>query len=148
MRNKNHHLFFTFFLGNSMTMKNWKVCKFYCQQFCCHMGGSHILGLKLGSSQTWLSQTCPNWGTDAGLGRESSGSVATILVTSASLFDSETGRIRFRGVRFQTPSSVSFLAFTEFRGASSVSSSRPVICVPKRTHRVFRRTQRVCRKTQ
>ena len=60
---------------------------------------------------------------------------------------SETGRIRFRGVRFQTPNSVSFLGLTEFRGASSVSSSRPIICVPKRTHRVFRRTHRVCRKT-
>ena len=30
-----------------------------------------------------------------------------------------------------------FLALTEFRGESSVSSSRPFICVPKRTHRVF-----------
>ena len=36
---------------------------------------------------------------------------------------SETGRIRFRGVRFQTPNSVSFFGLTEFRGASSVSSS-------------------------
>ena len=61
---------------------------------------------------------------------------------------SETGRIRFRRVRFQTPNSVSFLGLTEFRGANSVSSSRPIICVPKRTHRVFRRTHRVCRKTQ
>ena len=61
---------------------------------------------------------------------------------------SETGRIRFRRVRFQTPNSVSFLGLTEFRGANSVSSSRPIICVPKRTHRVFRRTHRVCPKTQ
>ena len=30
---------------------------------------------------------------------------------------SETGRIRFRGVRFQTPNSVSFLGLTEFRGS-------------------------------
>ena len=30
------------------------------------------------------------------------------------LFNSETGRIRFRGVRFQTQSSVSFLGLTEF----------------------------------
>ena len=58
------------------------------------------------------------------------------------------GRIRFRGVRFQTPNSVSFLGLTEFWGANSVSSSQPIICVPKRTHRVFRRTHRVCRKTQ
>ena len=36
---------------------------------------------------------------------------------------SETGRIRFRRVRFQTPNSVSFLALTEFRGENSVSSS-------------------------
>ena len=36
-----------------------------------------------------------------------------------------------------------FFALSEFWGASSVSSSRPIICVPKRTHRVFffRRTQ-------
>ena len=34
----------------------------------------------------------------------------------------ETGRIRFRGVRFQTPSSVSFSGLTEFRGANSLSS--------------------------
>ena len=50
---------------------------------------------------------------------------------------SETGRIRFRGVRFQTPNSVSFFGLTEFRGASSVSSSQSSICVQKRTHRVF-----------
>ena len=61
---------------------------------------------------------------------------------------SATGRIRFRIVRFQTPSSVSFLAFTELRGENSVSSSQPIICVPNRTHRIFRRTHRVCRKTQ
>ena len=61
---------------------------------------------------------------------------------------SETGRIRFRRVRFQTPNSVSFPGLTEFRGANSVSSSRPIIYVPKRTHRVFRRTHRVCRRTQ
>ena len=60
----------------------------------------------------------------------------------------ETGRIRFRGVRFQTPSSVSFSGLTEFRGANSVSSFQPIICVPKRTHRVFRRTHRICPKTQ
>ena len=63
-------------------------------------------------------------------------------------FKSETGRIRFRVVRFQTPNSVRFLGLTEFRGANSVSSSQPIICVPKRTHRVFRRTHRVCRETQ
>ena len=56
---------------------------------------------------------------------------------------SETGRIWFRRVRFQTPSSLSFLAPTEFRGESSLSSSQPSICVPKRTHRVFCRTHRV-----
>ena len=75
--------------------------------------------------------------------------LAQFLVISCFRYcGSETGRIRFRRVRFQTPSSVSFLALTEFRGASSVSSSRPIICVPKRTHRVFRRTHRVCCKTQ
>ena len=48
-----------------------------------------------------------------------------------------TGRTRFRGVRFQTPNSVSFLGLTEFRGASSLSSFQPILCGPKRTHRVF-----------
>ena len=38
---------------------------------------------------------------------------------------SETGQIRFRRVRFQIPSSVSFSALTEFWAESSVSSSRP-----------------------
>ena len=42
---------------------------------------------------------------------------------------SETGRIRFQGVRFQTPNSVSFSGLTEFRGANSVSSFQPIICV-------------------
>ena len=55
---------------------------------------------------------------------------------------SETGRTRFRRVRFQTPNSVKLLALTELRGENSVSSSQPGICVPKRTHRVF------CRKIQ
>ena len=50
--------------------------------------------------------------------------------------------------RLQTPDSVSFLALIEFRGESSVSSSQPMICVPKRTHWVSRRTHRVCRQTQ
>ena len=56
--------------------------------------------------------------------------------------------MRFRRVRFQTPDSVSFSGLTEFRGANSLSSSQPIICVPKQTHRVFRRTHRVCRGTQ
>ena len=67
-------------------------------------------------------------------------------------FKLATGQIRFRRavlwVRFQTPNSVSFLALTEFREENSVSSSQPIICVPKRTHRVFRRTHRVCPKIQ
>ena len=29
-----------------------------------------------------------------------------------------------------------FLGLTEFRGANSVSCSRPIICVPKRTRRL------------
>ena len=41
-----------------------------------------------------------------------------------------------------------FSGLTEFQGENSLSSSQPIICVPKRTHRVFRRTHRVCRKTQ
>ena len=41
---------------------------------------------------------------------------------------SETGRIRFRGVRFQTPNLVTFSGLTEFRGANSVSSFQPIVC--------------------
>ena len=38
---------------------------------------------------------------------------------------------------------------TELRRENSVSSSQPIICVPKRTHQVlFWRTHRVCRRTQ
>ena len=58
---------------------------------------------------------------------------------------SETGRIRFRRARFQTPNAVSFLALTELQGENSVSSSWPTVCVcarQKRTHPVLRRTHR------
>ena len=60
----------------------------------------------------------------------------------------ETGRTRFRGARFQTPNSVSFFGLTEFRGANSVSFSQSFICVPKANSQSFRRTHRVCPKTQ
>ena len=40
-------------------------------------------------------------------------------------------KIRFRGVRFQTPSSVSSLALTELRGENSVNTSEPTICVQR-----------------
>ena len=40
---------------------------------------------------------------------------------------SETGRARFRRVRFQTPNSVSFLPLTDLRGENSVSSSQPIV---------------------
>ena len=56
---------------------------------------------------------------------------------AADFLGSETGRIRFRRARFQTPNSVSFFGLTEFQGANSVSSSQPIIWVSKRTHRVF-----------
>ena len=49
---------------------------------------------------------------------------------------------------FKHRTQVSLLALTEFLGEGSVSSSEPSICVPKRTHRVFRGTHRVCPKTQ
>ena len=52
------------------------------------------------------------------------------------------------GQNYFQPSSVSFLALTEFRGESSVSSSQPIAGVPKRAHRVFRRTHQVYCKTQ
>ena len=62
-----------------------------------------------------------------------------IRITSKIVFElrNATGRIRFWRARFQTPSSVSFLGLTEFRGESSVNSSQPSICVPERTHQVF-----------
>ena len=72
----------------------------------------------------------------------------TVYILAVGGVSSETGRILFRTVRFQTPNSVSFLGLTELRGANSVSSSQPIICVPKRTHRLFRRTHRVCPETQ
>ena len=61
---------------------------------------------------------------------------------------SETGRIRFREYGFKHRTQWEFSGLTEFWGASSVSSFQPFICVPKRTHRVFRRTHRVCPRTQ
>ena len=50
---------------------------------------------------------------------------------------SETGGMRFRRARFQTPNSVSFFALTEFRGENSVSSSQPIICVPSELTEFF-----------
>ena len=51
-------------------------------------------------------------------------------------FLAETRGVRegLRRVRLESPNSVSFLALTEFRGESSVSSSQLIICVTKRTH--------------
>ena len=66
--------------------------------------------------------------------------VAQVLWSTSSVSDqnSETGPMRFRRVRFQTSISVSFfLGLTELRGEDSVSSFQAIICVPKRTHRVF-----------
>ena len=82
------------------------------------------------------------------LGSPEKNNIAWILQSRLKPSISEVGRIRFRRVRFQTPNSVSFFALTEFRGENSVSSSQPTICVPKRAHRVFRRTHRVCPKTR
>ena len=68
-----------------------------------------------------------------------------------------TGRIRsLIGNRSNTvsESTVSNTELSEFfgphrvPGESSVSSSQPIICVLKRTHRVFCRTHRVRRRTQ
>ena len=43
-------------------------------------------------------------------------------------------QIWFWRAQSQTPNWVSFLVLAEFRGESSVSSSQPIICMPKRTH--------------
>ena len=62
---------------------------------------------------------------------------------------SETGRVRFRRARFRTPNSVSFFGPHQVPGGgNSVSSSQPSICVPKRSHRGFPRTHRVCCRSQ
>ena len=45
---------------------------------------------------------------------------------------SETGRIRLRGVRFQTPNPVSSLGLIELRGANAVSSFYSLLFVCKR----------------
>ena len=67
--------------------------------------------------------------------------LATYPLKSARISKSTVARKRaeygFGEHGFKTPSSVSFLALTELWGESSVSSSQPIICVPKRTHRVF-----------
>ena len=57
------------------------------------------------------------------------------------------GENGFRRARFQTLSSVRFMALTELRAENSVSSSQPMVCVQERTHRVLRRTHQVCPKT-
>ena len=66
-------------------------------------------------------------------GRRAADRVYVLKVYVPVLFPrkSETGRIRFRGVRFQTPNSVSFFRLTEFAPRNSVSSSQPIICVCK-----------------
>ena len=43
-----------------------------------------------------------------------------------------TGPNTVSGARFHSPNSVRFSGLTEFQGANSVSSSQPIICVPKR----------------
>ena len=63
------------------------------------------------------------------LGDMTDGGLNKTVIAAAGGCKSETGRIQFRGVRFQTPNSVSLLGLTEFRGANSVSSSQPIICV-------------------
>ena len=56
-------------------------------------------------------------------------------------YNSETGRIRFRGVRFQTPNSLSFSGHTEFRGANSVSLSLLFVCKRELTEFVAELTE-------
>ena len=34
-----------FFPGKYHDNKIWKFCKFYCQKFCCHLGGSYFLAI-------------------------------------------------------------------------------------------------------
>ena len=64
-------------------------------------------------------------------------------------FFSEMDRIRFRRVRFQTQRSVSFLVLTELGKRTQRAPLSPfIICVPKQTHRVLRRTHQVCHRTQ
>ena len=72
------------------------------------------------------------------------------LVNSSRTLSAETPYIFGDGPNTVSESTVSntelseFFGLTEFRGANSVSSFQPIICVPRRTHRVFRRTHRVC----
>ena len=51
-------------------------------------------------------------------------------------------------VWFRAPNSVSFLALTKFQGDNSVSSSQPLVSVPKQAHRASCRTQGVWYRTQ
>ena len=56
-----------------------------------------------------------------------------------------TGRIRFRGARFQPPNSVSFSGLTEFRGSelSEFLSAYYLVCQSELAEFSFRRTHRV-----
>ena len=36
------------FRGKFHDNKIWKFCEFYCQKFCCHLGGSYYWSLKIG----------------------------------------------------------------------------------------------------
>ena len=109
---------------------------------------------KSGPSQVWGEGVCLKWLCSVRRvlcgGPKSAGPKRGSLNVGAWNLQESRKRAEygFGFLRFQTPNSVSFSGLTEFRGANSVSSSQPIICVPKRTHRVFRRTHRVCRKTQ
>ena len=59
---------------------------------------------------------------------------------------SEKGRIRCRRDTVSITEPSEFFTLTEFWGGSSVSSSQPITCVQKRTHRVFCRPHRACTK--
>ena len=63
--------------------------------------------------------------------------------------ESETGRILFREVQCQTPSSASFFCPHRVPGRELSELNKPTIYVQKRTHRVFFcRTHRVRCRTQ
>ena len=104
-------------------------------------GGSHKKALRafLGSFRSFSEFPLENPSRTFGANKKKLAGTRRFVFKVKVLEDlhSETGRIRFRRARLQTPNSVSFLALTEFRGESSVSSSQPIICVPERTHRVF-----------
>ena len=72
----------------------------------------------------------------------------TLVVLPGNIRMSETGRIRFRRVRFQTPNSVSFLPSPSSGRELSEFLSAYYLCAKANSSSLSKRTHRVCPKPQ